>query len=192
MSASLQTHGKRWEPPENAEMRIWDQVFYYQQDFDPIIIENPLYSHLFDIPRVGMIRKAIDLAEAVIADSYAIAQPQVVHGDLHEWNVHLAGSRLYAFDFEDVMLALPAQDVATCLYSSRTSEIKDQIRTAFQRGFESIQPWPIVDERQLDGFHAARQIMLMNYAGRTLRMEEAAEYIDHVMPWLERYVKRYA
>ena len=47
------------------------------------------------------------------------------------------------------------------------------------------------DESQLDGFHAARQIMLMNYAGRTLRMEEAADYIDHVMPWLERYVKRY-
>ncbi len=52
-------------------------------------------------------------------------------------------------------------------------------------------PWPIVDERQLDGFHAARQIMLMNYAGRTLRMQEAADYIDQVMPWLERYVRHY-
>ncbi|MGD2043865.1 MAG: phosphotransferase [Acidimicrobiia bacterium] len=191
MAASLQAHGKTWTPPPNAEMRRWDRVFYYQADFDPIIIENPLYSHLFDIPRVTAIRKAIDLAEGVIADSYASAEPQVVHGDLHEWNVHLAGSRLYAFDFEDVMMALPAQDVATCLYSSRNSEIKEDIRAAFRRGYEAILPWPVVDEAQLDGFHAARQIMLMNYAGRTLRMGEAADYIDHVMPWLERYVKRY-
>ncbi|HEX6286744.1 MAG TPA: phosphotransferase, partial [Acidimicrobiia bacterium] len=117
--------------------------------------------------------------------------PQVVHGDLHEWNVHMASSRLYAFDFEDVMLALPAQDVSICLYSSRNSDIREDIRAAFRKGFESVAPWPIVDDRQLDGFHAARQIMLMNYAGRTLRMGEAADYIDHVMPWLERYVKRY-
>jgi hypothetical protein len=54
-----------------------------------------------------------------------------------------------------------------------------------------VAPWPIADERQLDGFHAARQIMLMNYAGRILRMEEAADFIDNVMPWLERYVQRY-
>lgn len=191
MAATLQAHGHQWSPPENSEMRHWDRVFYYQQEFDPIIIENPLYSHLFDTARVTAIKKAVDLAEGVIADSYATAEPQVVHGDLHEWNVHLAGSRLYAFDFEDVMMALPAQDVATCLYSSRNSEIKDQIRTAFRRGYESVLPWPVIDEHQLDGFHAARQIMLMNYAGRTLPMAEAADYIDHVMPWLERYVKRY-
>lgn len=192
MSASLQSHGKRWEPPADAKLRRWDEVFYYQEDFDhPVIIHNPLYSHLFDIPRTTAIRKAIDLAQGVIEESYATEDPHVVHGDLHEWNVHMAASRLYAFDFEDVMIALPAQDAAICLYSSRNSEIRDDIRSAFRRGFESITPWPIVDDRQLDGFHAARQIMLMNYAGRTLRMEEAATYINQVMPWLEAYVKRY-
>jgi Ser/Thr protein kinase RdoA (MazF antagonist) len=191
MLASLQEHGSRWSPPSHVEMRRWDRVFYYQEEFDPIIIENPLYSHLFDVPRVTTIRKAVDLAQRVMDDSYATSEPQVVHGDLHEWNVHLVGSRLYAFDFEDVMHALPAQDVAISLYSSRNSEIRHQIHTAFRRGYESVRPWPVIDEHQLDGFHAARQVMLMNYAGRTLRMEEAAEYIDHVMPWLQRYVARY-
>ena len=191
MSASLAAHGRTWQPPEASVVRTWDRVFYYQEDFDPVIIRNPLYSHLFEIPRVTTINRAIELAEGVIADSYARSRPQIVHGDLHEWNVHLAGSRLYSFDFEDVMYALPAQDASICLYSSRNSEIKADIRTAFRRGYESVAPWPIIDESQLDGFHAARQIMLMNYAGRTLRMEEAADYIDQVMPWLERYVKRY-
>lgn len=192
MCASLQAHGRQWAPPESAELRKWDEVFYYEQSFDPVIIDNPLFGHLFDIPRRTAIRKAIELSQQVIDESYREASPQVVHGDLHEWNVHLAGSsRLYAFDFEDVMLALPAQDAAISLYASRNSEIRDDIRAAFRKGFEMVAPWPVVDERQLDGFHAARQIMLMNYAGRTLRMEEAAEFIDHVMPWLERYVKRY-
>lgn len=192
MCASLALHGKTWEPPPNVEMRRWDRVFYYEEDFDPIIVHNPLYGHLFGPRRATAIRKAIELSEEVITESYSTVEPQVVHGDLHEWNVHLGGSRLYAFDFEDVMQALPAQDVAISLYSSRSSESTDEIRSAFRRGYEAISEWPVVDERQLDGFHAARQIMLMNYAARTLRMEEAADFIDRVMPWLERYVDRYA
>lgn len=192
MCASLQQHGKTWKPPEGSEIRRWDAVFYYEEEFDPIIIADPAYGHLFDTPRINVIRRAGKTAQRVLAESYALARPQVVHGDLHEWNVHMAGSRLYAFDFEDVMYALPAQDISICLYSSRDSEHRDEIRSAFRRGYESIAPWPVVDERQLDGFFAARQIMLMNYAGRTLRTAEAADYIDRVMPWLEGFVARYA
>jgi hypothetical protein len=69
--------------------------------------------------------------------------------------------------------------------------MRDEIRQAFRRGFESIAAWPVIDERQLDGFHAARQIMLMNYAARTLPLKEAADFLDQVMPWLQRYVQRY-
>lgn len=191
MSAALAAHGKTWSPPSNVAIRRWDEVFYYQDDFDPVIIENPLYGHLFDKRRVTTINRAIAMAQEIIDESYAGTDPQVVHGDLHEWNVHLAASRLYAFDFEDVMLALPAQDVAISLYSSRSSEIRTDIRKAFRKGYETVAEWPLVDERQLDGFHAARQIMLMNYAGRTLPMDEAATYLDQVMPWLEAYVARY-
>jgi Ser/Thr protein kinase RdoA (MazF antagonist) len=191
MSASLAAHGRSWQPPPYSELRRWDQVFYYQEDFDPVVIEDPAYSHLFEVPRVVTINRATRLAQEVITASYMVASPQVVHGDLHEWNVHVVGSRLHAFDFEDVMMALPAQDASICLYSSRNSEMRDEIRAAFRRGYESVGAWPIIDESQLDGFHAARQVMLMNYAARVLRSDEAADYIDSVMPWLERYVKRY-
>ncbi|HEX6221385.1 MAG TPA: phosphotransferase [Acidimicrobiia bacterium] len=191
MSASLQDHGRRWSPPRGARMRIWDEVFYYRED-DPVILHTPEYSHLFDMDRLRTIEKAIRLSQDVIVESYRSGLPQVVHGDLHEWNVHLAGSRIHAFDFEDVMIALPSQDAAISLYSSRRSEIKEDIRQAFRKGFESIAGWPMADERQLDGFHAARQVMLMNYAARTLPVEESTQYLDDVMPWLGRYVKRYA
>jgi len=190
MSASLQDHGRQWSPPRGARMRIWDEVFYYREE-DPVVLHTPKFSHLFDMARLRTIEKAIRLSQDVIVESYASGFPQVVHGDLHEWNVHLAGSRIHAFDFEDVMIALPAQDAAISLYSSRTSEIKKDIREAFQKGFESVAAWPIADDRQLDGFHAARQIMLMNYAARTLPVDESTDYLDRVMPWLDRYVNRY-
>lgn len=190
MSASLQQHGRQWSPPRGAHMRIWDEVFYYREE-DPIILHTPKYSHLFDMDRLRTIEKALRLSQDVIVTSYESGLPQVVHGDLHEWNVHLAVSRIHAFDFEDVMIALPAQDASISLYKSRTSEIKDDIRTAFRKGFESVAEWPIADEHQLDGFHAARQVMLMNYAARTLPVDESTDYLDSVMPWLDRYVKRY-
>ena len=103
----------------------------------------------------------------------------------------MSSSRLFAFDFEDVMVALPAQDASICLYSSRTHDRRNEIRSAFRTGFEAVAPWPVTDERQLDGFHAARQVMLMNYAARTLPTQEAEDYLNQVMPWLEGYVRSY-
>lgn len=191
MLAGLQAHGRTWSPDEPERMRHWDRVFYYDQGNDPIIIDNPLYGHLFDVPTRTMIRKAIELAEDVIGQSWREGNPQVVHGDLHEWNVHIAGSRLYAFDFEDVMIALPAQDIAISLFHSRTDDQREQTHSAFRRGYESVLEWPVADRSQLEAFQAARQIMLMNYAARTLRMEEARDYLERVLPWLSGYVARY-
>ncbi len=191
MSAALQEHGRTWRPENPEGLRRWDRVFYYGAEFDPVVIGDPLYAHMFDVKTRSAISKAGALAEQVIADSWAKGEPQVVHGDLHEWNVHLVGSRIHAFDFEDVMFALPSQDVAISLYHSRSQGNRDEIRGAFRRGFESVATWPVVDDSQLDGFHAARQIMLMNYAARTLPVKEASDFIDKVMPWLGWYIGRY-
>lgn len=191
MSASLQAHGRSWSAPEVEKARSWDRVFYYDPEFDPVVINDPLYGHLFETPRRRAIARAAELATTVIDESWSRGMPQIVHGDLHEWNVHLSGSSLHAFDFEDVMWALPAQDVAISLYHTRNSEQKTAIREAFKRGYETVLPWPVEDESQLDGFHAARQVMLMNYAARALPPQEASDYLDRVFPWLESYVKRY-
>ena len=191
MSASLQRHGRSWTAPEAQKARSWDRVFYYDPEFDPVVIDDPVYGHLFDIPRRRIIARAHALATTVIEQSWSEGEPQIVHGDLHEWNVHLSGSSLHAFDFEDVMWALPAQDAAISLYHTRASDQKVSIRDSFRRGYESILPWPIQDESQLDGFHAARQVMLMNYAARALPPQEASDYLDRVFPWLASYVERY-
>jgi len=191
MSASLQEHGKSWQPPKPDGMRRWDRVFYYDEIDHPVIIHDSRFDHLFDIYRRNTMHQAAEISEKVIKEEWATEHPQVVHGDLHEWNVHLSRSRLHAFDFEDVMMATPAQDVSVCLYSSRASPRKLEIRAAFRQGFEEIAPWPIKDEEQLDGLHAARQVLLMNYAARSLPMGEAEDYLTQVTPWLRRYVDQY-
>jgi len=191
ISASLQEHGRTWQVPNPDGMRRWDRIFYYDPELDPVIIDSPRFDHLFDSYRRRTISKASELSERIIKDAWASGFPHVVHGDLHEWNVHLIRSRLHAFDFEDVMIATPGQDVSVCLYSSRASDRREEIRSAYRQGYEEIAPWPIEDMEQLDGFHAARQIMLMNYAARTLPMGEAEEYLTQVTPWLHRYVDHY-
>jgi Ser/Thr protein kinase RdoA (MazF antagonist) len=191
VSASLQKHGRTWQIPNPDGMRRWDRVFYYNPAEDPVIIDSPRYDHLFDSYRRNTISRATELSEQVIKDVWTNNIPHVVHGDLHEWNVHLIRSRLYAFDFEDVMIATPAQDVSVCLYSSRASERRNEIRAAYRHGYEEIAPWPIEDDEQLDGLHAARQVLLMNYAARTLPMGEAESYLAQVTPWLRRYVDHY-
>ncbi len=191
MCASLQSHGRTWRPSNPEGMRKWDRIFYYDQGLDPVIIYDSRFDHVFSPGRRTIIDKAGQAATNVIDGSWEDGTAQVVHGDLHEWNVHTNRTRLYAFDFEDVMVALPAQDVSVCLYSSRMNDRTSEIQAAFRKGYEEFLPWPIVDHEQVDGFHAARQIMLMNYAARTLPMGETEQYLAQVMPWLARYAARY-
>lgn len=191
MTAALQEHGRNWRPPNPDGMRRWDRIFYYDPERDPVIIEDSRFDHLFDSHRRQIISKATELSEQVIKEAWASGMPHVVHGDLHEWNVHLVRARLHVFDFEDVMIATPGQDVSVSLYSSRANPRRDEIRAAYRHGFEEIAPWPLEDDEQLDGFHAARQVLLMNYAARTLPMGEAEDYLGQVTPWLKGYVDRY-
>lgn len=191
MSAQLQAHGRAWLPDDPAELRHWNRVFYYGS-MDPMVLFSPRFEHIVGRSRLAVITRAFPVAERVVFASWTGGHPQIVHGDLHEWNAHVVGTRLHAFDFEDVMVATPAQDVSISLYSSRSSNRSGEIIAAFREGFEEFGVWPIADDEQLDGLHSARQIMLMNYAVRTLPEDEAGEYLDNVMPWLQDYVSRYA
>lgn len=191
MLARLQAHGKTWVPPDPDLLRHWDRIFYYRSD-DPLVIFSARTTQMLGHQTIGTIKRAMPVAERVIADTWANGAPQIVHGDLHEWNAHVVATRLYAFDFEDVMMATPAQDVSVCLYSSRAAPRSKEIVGAFREGFEEFGTWPIESAFQLDGLHAARQIMLMNYAISALPELEAVEYVAKVMPWMDQFVKQYA
>ncbi len=191
VSATLHNHGETWRPERTDELRRWDRVFYYGADIDPVVITNPYYDHIFDGQMRAVIARATELASDAIDEAWASGRPQVVHGDLHEWNVHMAGQRMHVFDFEDMMIALPSQDIAISLYHSRVRPDREAIRDAFRRGYEGVREWPEMDTRRLESFMAARQVLLTNYAARTLAPAEAERFIDSLMPWLVGFVDRY-
>lgn len=186
ISGRLHRHGD-WRPAAHLTLRQWDRTFYYPDWVDPVVFRDLAHDRIFH-PVRGLMSKVVAVTDGYLHDQWHGGDPMVVHGDLHEWNVHTLRGRAWVLDFEDVMLALPAQDIATSLYAARARSDLSELVTAFKVGYEEERSWPVEDRTQLETFWAARQVMLMNYAGRSLPYAEARDYFDDVTPWLERFV----
>ena len=98
--------------------------------------------------------------------SFEIPLQILIHGDLHFWNVHLHRGKLYAIDFEDIMLGYPLQDVAVTLSYGREREGYPAWKEAFYQGYSSIREWPVKDQAQMETLIAARSVMFINYVAR--------------------------
>ena len=90
-------------------------------------------------------------------------EAQVLHGDLHPWNVHVKGKRMIAFDFEDVMWGHRVQDVAITLFYERDQPGYADLRAAFTEGYSAIAVWPESYDGEVDHFMAARTLMFVNF-----------------------------
>jgi Ser/Thr protein kinase RdoA (MazF antagonist) len=188
ISGRLHRHGG-WRPPDPSRLRRWDRVFYIDDD-RPVVIEDPVYERLFmNVSRE--LRRTVRITSEFIGRRWAEEEPIVVHGDLHEWNVHLHVGRAYAIDFEDTMLALPAQDIAISLHAARARTDLDRLISAFRGGYEEERRWPVVDRHELEMYWAARQVVLMNFAALLLDPDEARQYFDRVTPWLRGFLDRH-
>lgn len=188
LSAQLHGHGD-WRPPDPDRLRRWDRTFYYPPELDQVVIEDFRYDHLFAGLRPAL-RRAAERCDSFLRRRWSYGEPMVVHGDLHEFNVHLYIGRAWAIDFEDLMLAFPSQDIATSLYGARTRADLSQITRAFRAGYEEYRSWPVLDPVELEVYWAARQVMLMNHAAQILAPHEAESYFDRVWPWLEAFLAR--
>ena len=58
--------------------------------------------------------------------------------------------RLLVFDFEDVMMAAPVQDIAVTLFYNRTRPDYLELRSAFEVGYRSLRVWPAEYDGQLE------------------------------------------
>lgn len=188
VAALLHGHGS-WRPPDGLSLRRWDRTFYYPEELDPVVIDDFRYDHFFARLR-PIIRRVAAACDDFIARRWSEETPMVVHGDLHEWNLHLYLGRAWVIDFEDVMLALPAQDIATSLYGARTRDDLAALEGAFREGYEEERAWPVRGREELEVYWAARQVMLMNHAVQILPEAEARRYLDLVVPWLLSYADR--
>lgn len=186
LSASLHRHGAGYLTA-NRPMK-WDRVFYWPEDVDPVVIYSPKMAHHFINGREEILERSIRLTDRAL-ERLDPASAQVVHGDLHPWNVHMVRNRVFALDFEDVMWAHPAQDIAITLFYLRDHPGYADLTAAFESGYRSIQEWPVAYEGEIEHFMAARTIMFINYVANI--QDDPTEFYSTAFPRLERFLARY-
>ncbi len=187
LAAGLHLHGEEFVPPHQP--LTWDRIFYWPEEVDPVVIFNPEMAHHF----VGNRRATLDRAIAKVEKAFeqlGSASAQMIHGDLHPWNVHSYRSRLIAFDFEDVTWGHPVQDVATTLFYERNHRGYADLRAAFEEGYRTLAPWPVAYDGELEHFMAARTLMFVNYVAN-LR-DDPSEFYKTAFPRLENFLSNWA
>ena len=179
LAARLHDHGQAWRRPPGLRPLVWDRIFYYPTE--PVVLYQEQYQHLLMPERTRIVRAVEAKAAAELARLHRDQQTFILHGDLHPWNIHTHRGRLVAFDFEDLMVGAPVQDVAISLFYNRDHEAYGELCSAFEEGYRSIRPWPVEWEGQLELLMAARTVSFINYV---LRMDfEPEQYIPR---WIER------
>jgi len=183
LSAGLHAHGATFDPP--FQPMVWDQVFYWPPEIDPVVIWDSEYDYLFDSHRRDLLERSIAAIEPAFG-RLDWKQGQIIHGDLHPWNVHVSRSRIIAFDFEDVAFGLPVQDVAITLFYNRTVPGYPELRAAFEEGYSAVAPWPVRYDGELEHFMAARTVMFINYVAH---YEGAStDFYENAFPRLEHFL----
>jgi len=115
-------------------------------------------------------------------DLFEKNKSQLIHADLHGWNLKWDLGQLSVFDFDDCGIGLPIQDIATALYYLDTP---DQER-ALLEGYKSVKPLPKYEEKDLEMLLMHRRLLLLNYLYETLN----AEHAKMLPKYLEETIRR--
>lgn len=187
LSAGLHIHGRSFAPPHQP--MVWDRVFYWPEEVDPVVIYEPRLKPYLDANRHRIIERSL----VALDGAFSRLDPggaQLIHGDLHPWNVHRYRNRMIAFDFEDVTWGHPVQDVAITLFYERDHPRYEAFRSAFENGYRTVAPWPVTYEGELEHFMAARTVMFVNYVANL--HGDPSDFYKVAFPRLERFLAEWA
>ena len=164
LAARLHDHGERWKRPPGLNPLVWDRVFYYPTE--PVVLYDEAYSHLMTPLRVSIVRAVEEKCDTELTRIHSEVPLSILHGDLHPWNVIRNRNRLFVFDFEDLMVGAPVQDIAITLFYNRKHADYAGLCSAFRHGYMALREWPVEYEGQLEVLMAARTVMFINYVLR--------------------------
>ncbi len=164
----------------------WDRVFYWPEEYDPVVVFGDAWSARFGGGgRLEVLRRAVEIS----GSAFGRLDPsgaQIIHGDLHRWNVHVyRGRSVIALDFADVMLGHPVQDVAITLFYEQEGAAAVR-REQFEAGYREVGNWPVAYEGELEHFMAARTLSFVNYMANL--EDDPGDYYDRAFPRLEAYL----
>jgi Ser/Thr protein kinase RdoA (MazF antagonist) len=161
--------------PEGASLPIVDDVFWtYGNAIEP--------SDQVSAEDKATIATAVEKIENLTRDLYARNSPQLIHADVHPWNVMWQGGDVAIFDFDDCVIGLPVQDIAVTLYYNDTAE-QD---SAFLAGYQEFAPLPNYTDDEMNALKMQRRILLLSYILETENPEHRAMAPKYLEKTIER------
>jgi Ser/Thr protein kinase RdoA (MazF antagonist) len=145
------------ELPTNAELPVFDDFMWHVED---LLLGSSSQLSVEEKETTSSGRTAI---EKVISELYANNMKQLIHADLHGWNLKWHNNSLSVFDFDDCGIGLPIQDLATAIYYLDTEEQE----VALKQGYASVRSLPDFTDYQMKALLLQRRIHLLNYLFET-------------------------
>jgi Ser/Thr protein kinase RdoA (MazF antagonist) len=167
--------------PQGADLPLLDDFMWHVED---LLLGPKSLLTAEEQSKIGGARTAI---EAVVAELFTQASEQLIHADLHGWNLKFHNEELAVFDFDDSGFGLPIQDLATAIYYLDTPEQE----AAMKAGYESVRPLPACSEHQMKALLLQRRIHLLNYIFETQNPEHREllpEYQAETMRRVEAFL----
>lgn len=161
--------------PAGAELAVVDDMFWGNTD-------AITHSDQLSTDEKVTLARAIEQIEKTTRAMYARTQPQLIHADIHPWNVMWHDGDVAIFDFDDCVIGLPAQDIAVTLYYNDTP----QQDAAFLAGYQEVAPLPEYSDEEMRVLKLQRRIFLLSYILET----ENPEHRAMVPKYLEKTLQR--
>jgi len=188
LAAQLHKHTETYIPQDGFRVRTRDNVFPFANPNFPyvesIVLFDEKYGEHIPLTRRELFEKSVNLVQEAIDKLFENGDGiRVIHNDLHQWNVKIDESKAYALDFENLMWGYPIQDIATTLFYVNWISERDELRAAYQRGYESYTAWPEEYDGQIDIYIAGHGAMLINYlliCDTPEDMQLASDYLERV------------
>lgn len=179
--ATLHKSSENFELPAGAKLPLLSDPMWETEDY--LLGEKSV----LDPQAKALIARGLDAIASETKRLFASQKPQIIHADLHGWNVMWSDGKLSVLDFDDCGIGLPLQDLATAIYYLDTPEQE----AALREGYESVAPLPELSQSDLDMLLLQRRIILLNYLYETSNAEHRAmipEYLVESIRRIEKYL----
>jgi Ser/Thr protein kinase RdoA (MazF antagonist) len=180
--ATIHTSSRSFVLPTASELPHFMDPMWETEDF--LLGEKSS----LDEPTQELISRTMNVIAVETKRLYAENQSQIIHADLHGWNLMWNEGVLSIFDFDDCGIGLPIQDLAIALYYLDTPE-QD---AALLQGYESVAPLPKHTQRDVDMLLVQRRIILLNYLYETLNADHASmlpEYLEETIRRVKTFLE---
>lgn len=159
-----------------AKMHIATESFDLPAEAELPIFQDPLWqtanqltpnNNLLDSKTLYLLERTFEKIQRITNQLYSANRVQVIHADLHGWNLMWHKNEIAIFDFDDCGFGLAVQDLAVAFYYLDTQEQRDVLIS----GYEQIRPLPDFSELDLETLLMQRRLILLNYLFETTNPE---------------------